>query len=68
MSLWENHFHLSLISKTCNRATVKIDETRLMSIIKNVEKKTLDILLKLKKEFGTLDELKMKNYRNLIKV
>lgn len=58
----------SLISKTCNRATVKIDETRLMSIIKNVEKKTLDILLKLKKEFGTLDELKMKNYRNLIKV
>ena len=50
-----------LISRTCNlaitRATVKIDETRLMSIIKNVEKKTLDILLRLEKEFGNLDEL-----------
>lgn len=51
----------SLISGTCNlaitRATVKIDETRLMSIIKTVEKKTLDILLRLEKEFGNLDEL-----------
>ncbi len=51
----------SLISSTCNlaitRATVKIDETRLMSIIKTVEKKTLHILLKLEKEFGNLDEL-----------
>ena len=51
----------SLISQTCNlvvtRATVKIDETRLMSIIKTVEKRTLDILLRLEKEFGNLDEL-----------
>ena len=48
-----------LISRTCNlsitRATVKIDETRLMSIIKNVEKK-----------FGNLDELdiKLDSYEN----
>ena len=51
----------SLISSTCNlaitRATVNIDSSQLMSIIKNVEKRTLDILLKLEKEFGNLDEL-----------
>lgn len=38
-------------------ATVNIDDTQLMYIIKQVEKKTLDILLKLEKEFGKLDEL-----------
>lgn len=51
----------TLISNTCNlaitRATVIIDNSQLMSIIKNVENKTLDILLKLEKEFGNLDEL-----------
>lgn len=60
----------SLISSTCNlvitSATVNIDSSRLMSIIKNVEKKTLDILLKLEKEFGNLDELDINidNYEN----
>ncbi len=51
----------SIISKTYNIllpiVTVKIDSTQLMYIIKQVEKKTLDILLKLEKEFGNLDEL-----------
>lgn len=51
----------SIISKTysiwLSSATVKIDTTQLMSIIKQVEKKTLDILLELEKDFGNLDEL-----------
>lgn len=51
----------SIISKKYGfiliNANVIVNTTQVRSTIKQVEKKTLDILLELEKEFGNLDEL-----------